>query len=132
MDKDVLLWLIGIICSILIVAIGWLAKFCFTINTRVTAMETYMKVVLKGASEVLHNDDTPKLDALLEKLVRAYDDKDCRLSLTEWQELQRLTRQLKNDLNRDPGKRLAANLVNSLATLVNDMTTKRIVRCLTP
>lgn len=97
-----------------------------------TALETFIKIYIKGAAEVLHNDDTPELDALLEKLVKSYHDHEYDLTLKEWQDLERLSAQIKDDLSREPGKRLSATAVLALASLANDLSKHKLMRNLLP
>lgn len=132
MGETAILWLFGIVISVLTMGGGGMLKFCFSINTRMTAMETYIKSSIKGAAEVLHNDDTPRLDALLEKLVESYHDHHYDLSDQEWKDLETLSRQLKEDVTREPGKRLSANIVLSLAKMVNDLSIHKMARNLKP
>lgn len=123
MDNETFRWIIGGICGFLLVAGGGLTAFCFSLNTRMTAMETYIKTSIKGAAEVLHNDDTPKLDALLEKLIEA--SRLCELSKDEWRQLEELTEKFMNDPQRQAGKRLSASAINALAKVVNGLSRRK-------
>src|SRR5579863_711225 len=107
MNQEVLLWLLGILNGLFIPSGSALVWYCWTMNTRVTALEVFIKTFIKGAAEILHNDDTPELDKLLEKLRQSYHDNHYDLTIEEWRELERLSAMVRDDMTREPGKRLS-------------------------
>jgi hypothetical protein len=132
MNQEAVLWIFGVLITALSLASGGIIGFILSISTRMTALETFIKIYIKGAAEVLHNDDTPELDILLEKLVKSYHDHNYDLTLDEWQSLEKLSAQIKDDLTREPGKRLSASAIVALACLANDLSKHKLMRNIMP
>jgi hypothetical protein len=109
MEKEYVLWLLIVAQAITFAGFGYV----FTLSNRLTRLETMWAMISKQAAEILHSPHFHEsgFDELLEKLVKTYEDKHYELSLHEWEKLQDLAQQIKEDVNEPKGTRLLAAMV---------------------
>lgn len=111
MEKEYILWILGVAQALLFAGGGFVIAGHISFSVRLAKLETMWSMVSKQAAEILHSPHTPELDALLEKLVKTYENRHYELTLDEWEELQRLSQQIKEDELEPKGTRLLAAMV---------------------
>lgn len=118
MEKDVILWILGVAQVIVAAGVAWNWKSHnkhqenhTEVIVRLVKLEVLWSMMNKQAAEILHSPHTPELDLLLEKLVKTYNDRNYELTCKEWEQLQEMTQKLKEDENEPKGSRLLAAMV---------------------
>lgn len=114
MEKDVIMWLMGIFVSInttaIVFSIGWVIKM----TSRMVKMETTLELLGYNSAKSLHNPHTFELDNLLEKYCKAYEEKDYDLPYEDWIKLKQLCDEIIEDKSLPTGYRSAAGIVSAL------------------
>lgn len=82
-------------------------------EVRLTKLEVTWDMMGLKAAKALHSPHTPELDELLEKLYKTYDS-TYDLTMKEWKELEKMTREIEEDVTLGKGERYLAGIVNSL------------------
>jgi hypothetical protein len=121
--------IIEIAVSIAIAMASGLIVFCFNISSRVRGLEIYIMTSIKGAAEILHNDEDPyRIDQELEDIVKAYKDNHYDLTMTQWIRLRELCKQVMDNKDAPKGDRLAANTIYAFAVLADKFAEHKLMK----
>lgn len=121
MEKDVLMWVFGILISIIGFVIGLIIKSLNNIGRdyietvqRLTKMEATIQYMGYVSAKAAHSPHNPELDSLLEKYYRQYEEKDYDLSDEDWSKLALLCQEILDDVNLPNGYRVSVGFVLAL------------------
>lgn len=116
MDKDIVLWIFGIMVTANSTAICAGVVGYISIVQRLTKMETTLALMGFNAAKALHSPHTPELDSLLEKYMKDYEDKNYDLPYEDWVKLKKICDEILEDRELAAGYRAAAGIVQALCT----------------
>lgn len=121
MEKDVLLWIMGVLVTANSAVIaGGIKAYIDAIKTqngldrRMVKMETTLELLGFNAAKALHCPTTPDLDILLEKYCKQYEDSHYNLPYEDWVKLNDICNQILENKNLTTGYRAAAGIVQAL------------------
>lgn len=98
MNQEAILWMFGIVQTVICLAITGGLAWLLIIVQRLTKVETILALFAEKAAAILHSPHTPELDKLLEK----YCDREYELSDSEWRQLMAMTFDIEGFLSHHP------------------------------
>lgn len=113
MEKEYILYALGVAQALIFAGCGFIVRGHIGFSVRLTKLETMWSMISKQAAEILHSPHFREsgFDSLLEKLVRTYEDRHYELTIEEWNELQGMSQEVKENMEEPKGTRLLAAMV---------------------
>lgn len=99
-----MLWILGVIQTVMLLAIAGALGIIFSVLQRLTKVETIIELLGVNAAKALHCPTTPQLDKILEK----YYERNFEISMEEWQTLLDFYQKVLDDMGQPRSYRLAA------------------------
>lgn len=112
MNQEAILWLLGIVQTVMLLAISAGVAWLLVIVQRLTKVETILAMFAERAAAILHSPHTPELDELLEK----YCDREYELSEPEWRKLLFMTGEIDKDMTLPKEERVLAAIIHAAAS----------------
>lgn len=110
MNQDLFNVIVGVILTGVLAFGAWLVLSQFSLDKRLTRIETLFEILGEKFAKVLHSPHTPELDSYLEK----YIDNGYEMSFQEWRELMGRCEAIENDQACPKDQRLLAAFVSAL------------------
>lgn len=114
MDKEVILWIFGILITGIYAVTGGGIAVVFMMVQRMSRMEATLEFMGYAAAKAAHSPHNPELDVMLEKYYRAYEEKHYDLSNAEWDGLSKACEAIIGDISLPNGYRAAVGIVLAL------------------